>query len=47
MALFIGSQNDMTALMVASGNGSLEIVKALLAAGAEKDTETNVGGSVI
>ena len=36
------SQNGRTALIGASNSGLLEVVKALLAAGADKDAKSNV-----
>ena len=41
-----GAQDGNTALTQASLNGKLEVVKALLAAGADKDAKNEVGAVV-
>ena len=41
------SQDGSTALILASGKGFIEVVQALLVAGADKEAKDMVGGEVI
>ena len=40
------AQTGEMALMMASGHGHVEVVQALLAAGADKEAQSEVGGGV-